>query len=247
MSYCIREGEVLVSGRRRFWKGCFERRRVMPLALFLACLVFGPGVWAQIPIVDIISAGVKKVIVAADLKIQQLETETIELQNAQKALENSMQAAELADISDWVGQQRDLFAGFYQELWQVKTALATFEQVRTMIDRQAQIVSGYKQVYAVIGQDRHFSADELRHLYAVLSGILKQSADNLSRLSMAVKALVTQMSDAGRLRIIEETGRSIDRNYSDLAEFSQQSFLLSVQRSRSLGDVAVTKALYGID
>jgi len=83
-------------------------------------------------------------------------------------------------------------------------------------------------------------------MYAVLSGIMNQSVQNLKNLVMVVNALITQMNDAGRLRIIDETGAGIDRNYTDLQQFSQQSFLLSLQRSRDADDVAATKALYGI-
>ena len=68
----------------------------------------------------------------------------------------------------------------------------------------------------------------------------------LAGLTMVVTALVTQMNDAGRLRIIDETGSSIDRNYRDLTQFSQESFLLSMQRAQDENDVAATKALYGM-
>jgi hypothetical protein len=63
---------------------------------------------------------------------------------------------------------------------------------------------------------------------------------------MVVTSLLTQMGDAGRLQIIDETGDDIDRNYRDLAQFSQECFLLSMQRARDANDIAVTRALYGI-
>ena len=224
-------------------KGC---RWVTLPALLLACLIPGQSNAQVLDIVSIINTAVKKVIVAVDLEVERLQTETIGLQNTQKALENSMEQSELTDITGWVQQQRDLFAGYYQELWQVKNALTTYEEVKAMISKQAQIVSGYKQVYGILGQDRHFSAAEVQHMFAVLSGIMNESVQNLNRLVMVVNALITQMDDAGRLRIIDEAGAGIDRNYSDLQQFSQQSFLLSLQRSKDANDVAVTKALYGI-
>jgi hypothetical protein len=181
-----------------------------------------------------------------DLEVQQLQTETIGLQNAQKALENGMEQMELTDITGWVQQQRDLFAQYYQELMEVKTVLTTYEEVAEMIRKQKHIVAGYKQAYSVIRQDKHFSQAEVQQMYAVLSGIMNQSVQNLKRLALVVNALVTQMVDAGRLQMIDEAGKGIDRNYSDLLEFSQQNFLLSLQRSRDANEVAVTRALYGI-
>jgi hypothetical protein len=224
-------------GGRRWW--------VLP-ALLLACLSPQRSDAQVLDIISIINAAVKKVIVAADLEIEQLQTETIGLQNTQKALENSMDLGELNDIAGWVQDQKDLFAEYYQELWQVKNALATYEQVKAMIEKQGQIVSGSSQAKSILSQDNHFSAAEVSHMTAVLSGIVSQSAQNLKNLVMVVTALVTQMNDAGRLRIIDETGRSIDQNYRDLAQFSQQSYLMSMQRAQDENDVAATMALYGV-
>jgi len=95
-------------------------------------------------------------------------------------------------------------------------------------------------------QNRRRNPDMTPYALAVLAGIAGQSAQNIQRLTLVVTSLLTQMDDAARLRLIDETGNDIDRNYSDLAQFSQQSFLLSVQRARDANDIAVTKALYGI-
>ncbi|HEV9036268.1 MAG TPA: conjugal transfer protein TraI [Puia sp.] len=197
-------------------------------------------------IINIINAAVKKVIVATDLEIERLQTETIDAQNAGKALENDMEQSELSGIASWVQQQRDLFSEYYQELKQVKNVIFSYEEVKEMIDKQVKIIAGYQQVYSALRQDKHFSLDEVSHALAVLAGIASQSAQNIQRLTLVVTSLLTQISDAGRLRLIDETGSDIDRNYSDLVEFSQQSFLLSLQRARDADDIAVTRALYGI-
>jgi len=215
-------------------------------ALLLACLMKGAPARAQIPILDIIQAGIKKVIVATDLEIERMQTETIEAQNTERAAENDMAQSELTDITGWVRQQRDLFSEFYEELWAVKTVLATYEEVRDMVEKQAQIIAGYRQVYAVLNNDPHFSATELSAMYKVLSGIASQSAQNIEHLTSVVTSLVTEMGDGPRLAIIDQTGRDIDKNYTDLARFSQGAFLLSAQRAQSAGDLASTKALYGI-
>ena len=157
-----------------------------------------------------------------------------------------MQQSELAGISEWVEQQRALFAEYYQELRQVKNVIATYEEVRTMIEKQAKIITGYRQVLARLRQDWHFNADEVNHAYNVLSGIVSQSVNNVKRLSMVVTSLLTQMDDAARLQLIDEIGNDIDRDYMDLAQLSQQYFLLSLQRAKDVEDMAITKALYGI-
>ena len=167
-------------------------------------------------------------------------------QNAAKERENEMQRSELADIAGWVERQRALFASYYEELREVKQVIAGYEAVKRMIDKQAGIIAGYRQAYAVLRQDGHFTGEEMDHAYRVLSGIAGQSAANVKRLWVVVTSLVTQMDDGARLRLIDETGKEIDGNYGDLAAFSQQHFLLSLQRAKDARDMAVIKALYGI-
>jgi hypothetical protein len=216
-------------------------------ALLLACLIPGRSNAQVLDIISIINAAVKKVIVATDLQIERMQTETIDAQNAQKAAEIDMEQSELSGIASWVEQQRELFAAYYQELREVKNVIAAYEEVSEMIDKEGKIVAGYQQVYAALRQDKHFSAAELSHAYSVLAGIASQSAQNIKRLTLVVTSLVTQMGDAARLRLIDETGNDIDRNYSDLAEFSEQNMLLSLQRAKDANDIAVTRALYGIE
>ena len=216
------------------------------LALLLACLMPGRSDAQVLDIIDIINAAIKKVIVATDLQVERMQTETIEAQNVEKEQEDDMEQSELSGIASWVEQQRALFAAYYQELRQVKNVIAIYEEVRQMIDKQAKIIAGYQQVYAALQQDKHFSLDEVGHAYAVLTGIVGQSTQNIKRLTLVVTSLLAQMGDAARLRLIDETGSDIDRNYSDLAQFSQQNFLLSLQRAKDANDIAMTKALYGI-
>jgi hypothetical protein len=238
--------QVVEAGRQPDKVNRRGRRFMVFPALLLACLAPG-GAEAQVSdIISIINAAVKKVIVATDLAVERLQTQTIILQNAERAAENSMDAEELTDIAGWVQQQKNLFSEYYQELWQVKNALSTYQQVKAMISKQAAIVSGSNQAYSILGQDKHFSAAEVGHMSAVISGIVSQSIQNIKSLTMVVTALVTQMNDAGRLRIIDATGSDIDRNYRDLAQFSQESYLLSMQRAKDENDVMVTRALYGI-
>src|SRR5437879_6447908 len=79
---------------------------------------------------EMIGEVLKRVIMAIDLRIQKLQTKTIVLQDAQRQLDNIMQATHLADISDWVEQQKDLYSEYYQELWQVKDALKYYSAVK---------------------------------------------------------------------------------------------------------------------
>ena len=219
---------------------------VFSFALALAVQAGASSAHAQIPILDIIGAAAKKAVMAIDLHVQQLQTETIGLQEAQKQLENEMHLNELAAITSWLEQQKDLCAGYYRELLQIKTVISDYQRVADMLQKQGEIAVLFKQMQTTIGQDHHFSAAEVATMTNTLTGIVNQSAGNISALELAIQSLVTRMHDADRLRIIDEAGDGIDKNYADLQEFCQRSVLLSFERAQGQNDVAATKALYGL-
>ncbi|MEP0711380.1 hypothetical protein [Algoriphagus sp.] len=87
-------------------------RRTVLLTVLCVAFILPPTrtqAAAAIPIVEIIKAAVKKVIVAVDLQIQRQQNKVIWLQNAQKVLENTMSKLKLDEISSWTEKQRELY------------------------------------------------------------------------------------------------------------------------------------------
>jgi len=223
------------------------KRAMVMCGLMMCCLIMPvQKSAAQIPIVEIIKAGVKKVIKAIDLKIQRLQNKTIWLQNAQKTLENKMQELKLGEISDWVGKQRKLYANYYEELWKVKSAITYYRKVKDIIHKQVQLVGEYKRASALFKQDRHFSADDIEYMENVYSGILDESIKNLDQLYLVINSFVTQMSDAKRLELINVAGNNIEQNLTDMRQFNNQNIRLSLQRAKDQSEINAVKALYGI-
>lgn len=202
---------------------------------------------AQIPILEIIRAGVKKAIKAIDLKVQRLQNKTIWLQNAQKALENQMQALKLGEITDWVEKQRKLYQDYYEELWKVKAALAYYHKVRDIIERQVQLVAEYKRAMALCRSDKRFTPEEIRTMEKVYSGILAQSTRNLDQLDLVIHSFTTRMSDAARLELIHAAGRRLEQQLTDLRQFTSQNMRLSLQRAKDRSEIEQVKAWYGLN
>src|SRR5450755_342967 len=201
---------------------------------------------AQFVIADVIKLVIKKVINAIDLAVQQVQNKTIVLQNAQKELENMMSKLELDDISSWVEKQRKLYEDYYNELWQVKQVIADYDKVKDIIRLQSRIVSEYTRAYSLFKQDKHFTPDELDHMFQVYTGILSESLKNVDQVLLVVNALVTQMDDAGRMEIINKAATGIQKNYNDLQRFNQQNVQLSLERGAEMNDLETVKQLYGI-
>lgn len=201
---------------------------------------------AQTGILEIIKAGIKKVIVAVDLKIQRLQNKTIWLQNAQKVLENAMSELKLTQIGDWVGKQRTLYADYFDELWKVKNAISTYQRVKDIIQKQVQLVNEYSKAYSLSRQDKNFTPGELDYMHQVYTGILDESVKNIEQVQMVISAFATQMSDGKRLEIINKASDNIDQNLSDLRQFNQDNIKTSLQRVKDQNDVDVVKKLYGL-
>jgi len=221
-------------------------KRISIVVLLGSIAVFAPVQRTQAQIIDAIEEIIKEAIMAVDLGIQKVQTQTVYLQDAQKAVENAMQQLHLNDITGWVQKQKDLYSEYYQELWQIKNAISAYQRVKDIIDKEAQLVSDYKKAYALIQQDNHFSADEISHIYNIYSGMINQSVENLNQITVVINAFVTQMSDADRLRIIDGASERIDKNYDDCRQFTQENILLSLERSKDLNDLETVKKLYGI-
>lgn len=202
---------------------------------------------AQIPVLQIIQSGVKKVIKAVDLKIQRLQNKTIWLQNAQKTLENEMSKLKLKEISDWAKKQKELYANYFDELWKVKNVLQTYQNVKDIVNKQGQLVKEYSRAFNLSKQDKNFSAGELAYMQEVYSGILKESLKNIEQVDLVITSFATQMSDAKRLEIIHKASDNMEQNLSDLRQFNQQNLRISLQRAKERNDVDAVKKMYGIE
>lgn len=201
---------------------------------------------AQLAVVEVIKAGVKKVIKAVDLKIQRMQNETIWLQNAQKVMENQLSKLKLTEISDWTERQKELYSKYYTDLWKVKAAISYYQRIKDVTTKQVFLVEEYKKAWNLAQQDKNFTADELDYMHKVYAGILKESAKNLDQLLLVVNSFKTQMSDAKRLELINEAADKIDENFNDLRQFNNQSIVMSLQRSKSQEQVEAIQRLYGL-
>lgn len=215
--------------------------------MMVAILVAPTGkAGAQDPITLVITKGITKVIKAVDLKVQRLQTKTIWLQNAQKAVENAMSKVKLDEITGWVEKQRLLYKDYFEELQKVKSVLGYYHKVKDITALQLALVQQYKRSIHGIRQDDHFSAEEVAYMANVYSGIIEESLKNLDGLYLAIQSFTTQMSDEKRMEIIDRVKQSIQKNYDDLRRFSTGNIRLSVARAKDQQDILVIKNLYGL-
>ena len=220
---------------------------ILPLSAMTLFVALPAQATAQIAVLEVIKAGVKKVIKAVDLKVQRLQNQTIWLQNAQKVLENQLSKLKLGEIADWTERQKELYSKYYEELWQIKSAITYYKRIKDLTSRQVDIVDEYKWAWGLFKKDKHFSPEELEYMAKVYSGILEESVKNVDQLLMVVSSFKTQMSDAARLELIAAAADKMEQNYADLKKFNSGNIQQSIGRAKSLDEVATLKEIYGID
>jgi hypothetical protein len=220
---------------------------ILPMSAMTLFVALPTGANAQVAVLEIIQAGIKKVIKAIDLKIQRMQNETIWLQNAQKVLENSLSKLKLTEIADWTEKQKELYSKYYNELWEIKATIAYYKRIKDLTEKQVAIVDEYHWAWGLFSKDKHFTPEELEYMGTVYSGILEESVKNIDQILLVVNSFKTQMNDAKRLEIINAAADQMDTNYSDLKKFNTQNSLLSIQRAKSADEVLTLKELYGIN
>jgi len=222
------------------------KKLIFALGFLLCISVIPQKANAQILILDIIKAGIKKVIKAVDLQIQRQQNKVIWLQDAQKTLENTLSKLKLDEISDWTQKQKDLYGQYFDELKKVKDIIAYYQRVKDITAKQIALVKTYDQAWAMVNADKHFSAQEVQYMGTVYSGILSETVKNVDEMMLVVNSFKTQMTDAKRMEIIDHAANKVDKNYNDLQIFTRQNAMLSLQRSHSEAEIAQVKQLYGI-
>ncbi|MCZ4223520.1 conjugal transfer protein TraI [Pedobacter rhodius] len=220
---------------------------ILPLSAMTLFVALPKVANAQVAVLEVIKAGVKKVIKAVDLKVQRLQNQTIWLQNAQKVLENQLSKLKLTEISDWTEKQKNLYSEYYEELWKIKSAIAYYKRIKDLTLKQVAIVDEYKWAWGLFNKDKHFKPEELEQMEKVYKGILDESIKNLDMIILVVNSFKTQMTDAKRLELINDAVNKMDGNYSDLKRYNQENIQLSIQRSRSLDETAKLKEIYGVN
>lgn len=225
-----------------------KRFLILPIIFCLALTLGRPVVShaQEIPGIGSITGLVKRVIKAIDLKVQRLQNNTIALQNAQKALENTMSKLHLSEIAGWAQQQKDLYEKYFNELWQVKTIISGYHRVKEISQKQVALVNAYKRAWGLLQQDQHFPPDELNYMGSVYSGILQRTLEDAGSLLDLVSSFTTQMSDADRMQMVDQVAKSVDAHYNDLQRFNAENAVLSLQRSKDAKDAEMVRWMYGL-
>lgn len=219
--------------------------RIMILSTVLV-LAVAPAQPAQANWIEIIRQLAIKVIKAIDLAIQKQQNKTILLQNAQKALENTMAKLKLDEITDWTRKQKKLYEDYFAELRKVKELIQYYQRIKETMGKLYRMGDEHKRVWALIQNDKHFSPQEIAYMKRVYQGIHTQTEQVVVAILDIVKQDLTSMSDAKRLERIEAAADKVDALFAEMVRFTHQNQQVSLQRARSIQEAEIIKELYGL-
>ncbi len=201
---------------------------------------------SALPIAEIIKQAVVKVIKAADLYIQRQQSQIIHLQNAQKALENAMAELKLKEIASWLEKHQKLYEEYFQELDEIKQAIARYERITHVSFRLRKLQQMYTQRWKLIEKDQSFTPAERQYMDQVYTGILKSSLESMDHILTSLTPLKARMTDGERLSLINEAAAKMERCYGDFLRFNEEIFQLRASRSRSQRELNQLKTWYGV-
>lgn len=124
--------------------------------------------------------------------------------------------------------------------------IAYYQRVTTVIEEQKRLVNEYKQAYALVQRDKHFTPKEINYIRSVYTGIIDESVKSLDQLLDIITSFSVQMSDAERLKMINRCAEDIEQQISDLHKFNNQTIQTSLQRAKDQEDINMIRQLYGL-
>ena len=157
-----------------------------------------------------------------------------------------MSKLQLDEITDWVSKHREQYAQYFDELRTIKEAIDKYQQVKDIMRKQMQMVKEYSRAFAQFKKSNKFTVAELAYMAEVYNGILNESVKSLDQLFLVIKPNNTQMTDGGRLAIINGVAGQIDESLSDLRLFNHENIKLSLARTKNQADLQTMKAIFGI-
>ena len=219
----------------------------LPVLFFSLLLCLVPAGNAKAQVIDIIKEAAIKVIKAIDLQVQRLQNVTIELQNIQKQVENTLAKFKLQEIADWTEKQKQLYQDYFDELWRVKSFITYYKRITAIIQKEKELINEYKRAFALIRKDNHFSEEEIQYIQGVYTGIIDKSTESLDQILLLLESFTVQMSDADRLELLNRSADEIETCATDLRRFTDRNTQLSLQRAKNIEEVETLKKLYGIE
>lgn len=141
----------------------------------------------------------------------------------------------------------NLNEAFLDGLYIVSPTVRKYPKVLATISNQSSLISEYKSASGAFRQDKHLSPDEMAYMLDVYNNLVSQSLSNLDALALVMSDNKLRMSDAQRLRLIDQLYGESREQLSFLRKFNGQITLACNRRAKQANDKQTVRDLYGIN
>lgn len=173
------------------------------------------------------------------------------LQNTMKVLSNAANKL----VSQGVGEQEltKVFSeknmlmakNWYDGLQQVSSAVRDYRKVRLIFSKQTAIITQYSQAVEVLRKSAYVRPEQLTAMTATYSKLLLESSNTISDLSTVVSPALFKMTDAERMRFIDQLDAKITEQAALVDYFTRRNFVMMQQQQQQAVDMQSLQALTG--
>jgi len=174
-------------------------------------------------------------------KLAALKTMLSEMQQGYQTLATGYNNIKNISVSNF-----NLHKDFLDGLLLVSPAVKQYQKVGEIIRAQAQLVSEYKNSGARLKASGYLNSDEMGYMDRVYANLINESGKNLDALSTVMTDGQVRMSDAERIKTIDQLHAEMEDKLGFLKKFDNDTKLLVLQRAREHNDITVVQSLYGI-
>lgn len=171
------------------------------------------------------------------------------LQNTMKVLSN--QANKL--VSQGVGEQQltKVFSEknmlmaktWYDGLLAVSSAVRDYRKVRLIFSKQTAIITEYSQAIEVLRKSAFVRPEQLAAMTATYSKLLLDSSNTISDLQTVVSPALFKMTDAERMRFIDQLDAKITEQAALVDYFTRRNLVMMQQQQQQAVDAQSLNAL----
>lgn len=173
------------------------------------------------------------------------------LQNTMKVLSNAANKL----VSQGVGEQEltKVFSeknmlmakNWYDGLQQVSGAVRDYRKVRMIFAKQTAIITQYSQAVEILRKSAYVRPEQLTSMTTVYSKLLLESSNTISDLSTVVSPALFKMTDAERMRFIDQLDAKITDQAALVDYFTRRNFVMMQQQQQQAVDMQSLQALTG--
>jgi len=184
--------------------------------------------------------------------MEQLELDYQKLSGLKSILKQMYQGYELVyngynSVKSISEGNYNLHQAFLNGLLVVSPTVRKYQKILNIISNQTELVAEYKSAYNSFKQDTHFNPDEISYMIDVYNNLITGSMNNLSSLTMVLSNNQLRMSDAERIRAIDQIFSTGQQQLTFLRQFNNNAQTIANERAQQAGDQQTVKTVYGIN